>query len=60
MLAIIYAIRRFRVYLSGLKFKLVTDCNAVAFAMRKKDISPRIIRWILELLEYDYVVEHRP
>jgi len=60
MLAIIYALRRFRVYLSGIKFKIVTDCNALTLAFKKKEISPRINRWILELLEYDYVAEHRP
>lgn len=60
MLAIIYALRRFKVYLSGIKFKIVTDCNALTLAIKKKDISPRISRWILELLEYDYVTEHRP
>ena len=60
MLAIIYALRRFKVYLSGIKFKIVTDCNALTLAIKKKDISPRISRWILELLNYDYVTEHRP
>lgn len=60
MLAIIYALRRFRVYLSGIKFKIVIDCNALTLAIKKKDVSPRISRWILELLEYDYVTEHRP
>lgn len=60
MLAIIYALRRFRVYLIGIKFKIITDCNALTLACKKKDISPRINRWILELLEYDYEVEHRP
>lgn len=60
MLAIIYSLRRFKVYLRGMKFKIVTDCNALALAVKKKELSPRISRWILELSEYDYVTEHRP
>jgi len=60
MLAIIYSLRRFRVYLRGVNFKIVTDCNALALAIRKKEISPRISRWILELSEYEYTTEHRP
>lgn len=52
--------RRFRVYVSGIRFKIVTDCNALALALKKKDINPRIGRWILELLEFDYITEHRP
>jgi len=59
MLAIIYSLRRFRDYLLGVKFKVVTDCNALALAIRKREISPRISRWILELSEYEYTTEHR-
>jgi len=59
-LAIVYALRRFRVYVNGIKFKIVTDCNALALALKRKDINPRIGRWILELLEFDYITEHRP
>lgn len=60
MLAIIYALRRFRIYLSGIRFKIVTDCNALTLALKKRDINPRIGRWALELLNFDYVTEHRP
>lgn len=58
-LTIIYAVRRFRVYLRGSKFKIVTDCNALTLAFKKKEMSLRINRWILELMEYDYTTEHR-
>lgn len=59
MLAIIYAVRRFRVYLRGIKFKIVTDCNSLTMALKKRDINPRIERWVMELQEHDYVAEHR-
>lgn len=35
-LSIIYALKRFRVYLQGLKFKIVTDCNSLALTLNKK------------------------
>lgn len=60
MLAIVYALRRFRVYLYGIQFKIVTDCNSLALALKKQEINPRITRWVLELQSYDYVTEHRP
>jgi len=59
-LAIIYALRRFRTYLQGIKFKIVTDCNALNLTLKKKEIHPRIARWALELQDYDYTMEHRP
>jgi len=57
MLAIIYALRRFRVYLSDIRFKIIIDYNALTLVFKKKEISPRINRWIIELLEYDYTAE---
>lgn len=44
-LAIIYALQRFKVYLQGIKFKIVTDCNSLTMTLNKKDINPRIARW---------------
>lgn len=59
VLAIIEALKKFRVYLLGLHFKLVTDCNAFTKTLEKKDLSTRVARWVLLLEEYDYEVEHR-
>lgn len=58
-LAIIYALKRFRVYLQDIKFKILTDCNSLTMTLKKKDVNPRIARWSLELLSYDYTLEHK-
>ena len=58
-LAIIYALRRFRIYLQCIKFKLVMDCNSLKMTLDKKEINPRIARWALELQSFEYVAEHR-
>lgn len=59
-MAIIYAIEHFRIYLQGIEFTIVTDCNAVKLAFAKKDINPRISRWCLILQNYyNYHIEHR-
>lgn len=60
VLAIIQALQKFRVYLLGSRFKIVTDCDAFTKTMYKKDICTRIARWALMLEEYDYAIEHRP
>jgi len=59
-LAIIYALKRFRIYLCGIKFKIVTDCNALKLTLEKRQVNSRIERWAIELLAYDYTTEHRP
>lgn len=58
-LAIIYALKRFRIYLYGIKFKIVTDCNALKLTLEKRHVNPKIERWAMELLAYDYETEHR-
>lgn len=58
-MAIIHALRRFRTYLQGITFNIVTDCNALVMTLNKKLINLRIARWALELQNYDST-EHRP
>jgi len=58
-LSIIYVLRRFRTYLFGIKFKIITDCQALSLTLNKKETNPRIARWVLEMQNYDYILEHR-
>lgn len=59
MMAIIYALRPFRVYLWRMPFKITANCNLLALALEKREINPRIDRWVMELQAYDYITEHR-
>lgn len=58
-LAIIYSLRKFRIYLEGIQFRIVTDCNSLAMTLSKKTINARIARWALELENYHYSIQHR-
>lgn len=58
-LAIIYALERFRIYLQGLKFKILTDCSAVTMTLKKRDVNRRVERWAIALLDFDYELEYR-
>lgn len=59
-LAVVMSLNRFRNYLLGLNFKVVTDCNAVRLTWTKRDLVPRIARWWLQAQEFDFTIEYRP
>lgn len=42
VLTVIKALKKFRVYLLGISFKLVTDCRVFALTMSKKDLCVRV------------------
>lgn len=58
-LAIVYSLKRFRTYLFGLKFVIVSDCNALKFTIDKIDLNPKIARWFLYLEQFDYTIAYR-
>lgn len=43
----------------GIKFKIITDCDSVELTLNKKDLVPRIMRWVVYLENFNYVLEHR-
>lgn len=59
-LAVVESLRRFRVYLAGIHFHVVTDCVAVRQTFEKKDLLPRVARWWLSIQEYDMDITHKP
>lgn len=59
VLAAIEAVKKFRTYLLGIKYKLITDCAAFQKTLNKKDLTTRVAIWTLLLEEYDFTVEHR-
>lgn len=59
MLAVVYAFQKLHSYLFGLRVTVITDCSAIKSTMDKRDIVPRIARWVMYLQHYDYVVQHR-
>jgi len=42
VLAIVKALKKFRVYLIGIPFVIVTDCKAFTQTMKKKDASSKM------------------
>ena len=59
MLAIVYAIDKFRQYLVGSKIIIYTDHSEIKYLLNKKDAKPRLIRWILLLQEFDIEIKDK-
>lgn len=59
-MAVVMTLKRFRVYLIGIEFKVITDCSALRSTLTKRDLLPKIARWWLILQEYNFSIEYRP
>lgn len=53
-------IKRFKILVAGVNFKVVTDCSAVQQTFSKKDLLPSIARWWLLIQRFHFEVDHRP
>ncbi|XP_024877102.1 uncharacterized protein LOC112457984, partial [Temnothorax curvispinosus] len=54
VLAIVNALKKFRVYLQGIKFRIVTDCDAFRKTLDKRDLPAKVARWALFMEEFQY------
>ena len=59
LVAVIKAIKHFRPYLYGQKFRLRTDHASLMWLCRRQEPSHQIARWLELLSEFTYTVEHR-
>ncbi|CAD7087618.1 unnamed protein product [Hermetia illucens] len=59
VLAIVESLERFRFYLLGKRFRVITDCNAISSTKTTTPLNHRVARWWLKLQEYDFEVTHR-
>ncbi|GFW55173.1 retrovirus-related Pol polyprotein from transposon 17.6 [Trichonephila clavipes] len=51
-LAVVWALNKFRTYLGSLPVKVITDHAALSRLTESKNLSSRMIRWILKLAEF--------
>ena len=58
-LAVIWAVQILRPYLERKHFDLYTDHQALKWMMNLTDVSGRLARWRLRLLEFDFTVKYR-
>lgn len=59
LLAIVWAVKHFRPYLFGRRFKIVTDHKPLTWLFSIKDPGSHLVRWRLKLEEYDYEIVYK-
>ncbi|MEZ0209070.1 MAG: RNase H-like domain-containing protein, partial [Candidatus Paceibacterota bacterium] len=60
MLAIIFALKKFRSYLYGRPFTLFTDHRALTYLLTQKHDNSLLNYWAETIFEFDMKIEHRP
>jgi len=60
LLAIIWILNRLRLFLLGIKFTVITDCQALVYLNLHKIVKPQIARWSEVLHKYDFENKYRP
>lgn len=58
LLAIVWAVKHFRLYLYGKHFKIHTDLKPLIYLYNMKDPSSRLTKFRLALKEYNFEVEY--
>ena len=59
LLAVVFALEKFRPYILGSKIIVYTDHAALKYLMSKKEAKPRLIRWVLLLQEFDLEIKDK-
>ena len=55
----IHAVKAFRPYVYGRRFKIITDHKALLW-FQSADLNARVQKWRFKLSEYDYEIEYKP
>lgn len=58
LLAVIYALQHFKIYIYGRKVILFTDNQAITFLQKCVITSNRVARWMMEIQQYDIEIRH--
>jgi hypothetical protein len=59
LLAVVFALDKFRSYLLGSKVIIYSDHAALKYLFSKKDAKSRLLRWILRLQEFDIEIRDK-
>lgn len=58
-LAIVFALKKFDMFLDGARFVIQTDHQALSWLQRLQNPAGRLARWALALQRYDYTIQYK-
>lgn len=59
LLVVVFALDKFLSYLVGAKIIIYIDHAAIRYLSSKKDVKPRLLRYILMLQEFDLEIKDK-
>ncbi|KAM1576651.1 hypothetical protein ACFX10_032943 [Malus domestica] len=60
MLAVVFAVQKWRSYLIGHQFRILTNHQTLKYFLDQRITTPTQQRWLLKLLGFNYTLEYRP
>jgi len=60
LMSMVWAVDKWRHFLLGIKFSIITDCQALVYLRTHKATRPQVTRWYDVLQEYNFDIFHRP
>lgn len=60
LLSVVYAVEKFRPYVDGTHFTIITDHSALQWLHKMKDPHGRLARWAMKLQQFSFDIIHKP
>lgn len=57
-LAVVFAVEKFRPYVEGFQFNVITDHSALIWLFKQPNLTGRLARWLMKLQQFDINISH--
>lgn len=57
-LAVVFGVEKFRQYVEGFTFEIITDHSALIWLLRQQNLTGRLARWAMKLQQFDFEITH--